>query len=263
MRRIAFVNEKGGTCKTTLCVNLGAWLALEKGLRVLLADLDTQGHAGKSLGLDVRGLSPTIHDLLLDPALALEDVARDTAVPGLRLLPANKDLATFPVDVAGEPDRADKLRQRVDVLPEGAYDAVLFDAPPSVSLVTENVMRAATEVVIPVALTYLALDGCAEILSSLERLRAERGEAPALTMLVPTLPRRTRLADEIRAKLEERFAGLVARTALGFSVKIDEAQSHGRTIFEHAPRSSGALALAALGEELFARAPRDARAAAG
>ncbi len=66
MRRVAFVNEKGGTCKTTLCVNIGAWLAARKGLRVLIADLDTQGHAGKSLGLDVRGLSPTIRDLLVE-----------------------------------------------------------------------------------------------------------------------------------------------------------------------------------------------------
>ena len=254
MRRIAFINEKGGTCKTTLCVNMGAFLAM-KGKRVLIADMDTQGHAGKSLGLDVRTLSPTIHDLLVDPSVALSSVERPTAVPGLTILPANRDLAGFPVAVAGRADRADVLRRRIDAIPAGSYDLVLFDAPPSQSLVTENVMRAASEVVIPVALTYLALDGCAEILETLARLRQERGEAPQVTLIVPALNRRTQLAGEILAKLAERFPSLLARTSLGFSVKIDEAQSHGRTIFEYAPRSSGAAALAALAEELLERAP--------
>ena len=261
MRRVAFVNEKGGTCKTTLCVNIGAWLAAEKGLRVLVADLDTQGHAGKSLGLDVRGLSPTIRDLLLDSALPVAQVARPTAVPGLDVLPANKDLAAFPVEAAAHGDRADKLAEVVSRIPGGSYDLVLFDAPPSVSLVTENVMRAAGELVIPVALTYLALDGCAEILQSLDRLRAEGGDAPELAMVVPTLYRKTQLAGEILEKLRQRFPREISRTVLGYSVKIDEAQSHGRTIFEYAPRSSGAVALAALAEELLERAPAQARAA--
>ena len=255
MRRVAFVNEKGGTCKTTLCVNIGAWLARERGRRVLVADLDTQGHAGKSLGLDVRGLAPTIRELLLDPALPVEAVARSTAVPRLEVLPANKDLAAFPVDVAAHPDRAGKLQALVGRIPADRYDLVLFDAPPSVSLVTENVLRAAAEVVIPVALTYLALDGCAEMLQSLEGMRASLGEAPRLAMVVATLHRPTRLAGEILAKLQERFPGELAHTVLGWSVKVDEAQSHGRTIFEHAPRSSGARALAALADELLERAP--------
>jgi chromosome partitioning protein len=252
MRRIAFINEKGGTCKTTLCVNIGAWLASRRGKRVLLADLDTQGHAGKSLGVDVRSMSPTVKELLLGTA-PLDAVARPTAVPGLDLLPANKALADFPVEVANHPDRGDKLREIVDALPSGRWDLVLFDAPPSVSLVTENVLRAATEVVLPVALTYLALDGCAEIMDSLARLRAERGEAPAVTLIVPALYRKTQLADEILAKLRQRFPREIARTVLGWSVKVDEAQSHGLTVFEHAPASSGAHALAALADEVLER----------
>ncbi len=257
MRRIAFINEKGGTCKTTLCVNVGARLAA-RGHRVLVADLDTQGHAGKVLGVDVRRLAPTVHDWLLDPAVRFEDVARPTPVPGLDLLPANKDLAGFPVAVAAAADRAERLRARLDALGEDRYDAVLVDAPPSRSLVTDNVLVAAREVVVPVALTYLALDGCAEILESLERLREARGQAPALALVVPALYRKTRLADEILAKLRERFPGVVSRTVLGWSVAVDEAQSHGRTIFEWAPRSPGARALAAIADELAGRAPATA-----
>ena len=252
MRRIAFVNEKGGTCKTTLCVNTAAWIATQRGMRVLVADLDTQGHAGKALGVDVRGISPTIRDVLLGESLSVTDVARPTGVPGLDLLPANKDLAGFPVEVAAFHDRADRLRRRLDDVPEGTWDAVLIDTPPSVSLVTENVLRAASEVVLPVGLTYLALDGCAEILASLEALRRDTGRAPEVILVVPTLYRKTQLAGEILAKLQERFADLLA-APLGFSVKIDEAQSHGRTVFEYAPRSTGALALAEIARAVWDR----------
>ncbi len=255
MRRIAFVNEKGGTCKTTLCVNVSAWLARQHGLRVLLADLDTQGHAGKSLGIDVREVRPTVKELLLGEA-RLEEVVRPTAVPGLDLLPANKELADFPVRVAADPGRGDKLRAVVEALPEDRWDVLAFDAPPSVSLVTENVLRAASEVVLPVALTYLALDGCAEIMDSLTRLRAERGEAPAVTLIVPALYRKTLLADEILAKLRQRFPKELSEAGLGWSVKVDEAQSRGLTIFEHAPSSSGARALAAIADEIHRRRPR-------
>jgi chromosome partitioning protein len=252
VRRIAFINEKGGTCKTTLSVNTAAWLAGRRGQRVLLADLDTQGHAGKSLGVDVRHLSPTVNDLLLGTA-PLEAVVHATPVPGLDLLPANKALAEFPVAVAADPRREDRLRSVLDALPPDRWDLVLVDAPPSVSLVTANVLRAVHELVLPVALTYLALDGCAEILDSLARLREARGEAPAVTLIVPALYRKTQLADEILAKLRERFPAELSRTVLGWSVKVDEAQSHGLTIFEHAPRSGGAQALAALADELLAR----------
>jgi chromosome partitioning protein len=254
MRRIAFVNEKGGTCKTTLCVNVGAWLA-GRGARVLLADLDTQGHAGKSLGVDVRGIRPTVHEWLIGTA-ALDDIVRPTPVPGLDLLPANKDLAALPVALAAAPDRGDRLDRRLDGLPQGRWDYVLVDAPPSVSLVTDNVLAGAREVVVPVALTYLALDGCAEIVRSLERLRAERGRAPELTLVVPTLHRRTQLADEILAKLREQFPRVLSGTTLRWSVKVDEAQSHGKTVFEHAPRCAGARDLAAIAEEIRALGAR-------
>lgn len=255
MRRIAFINEKGGSCKTTLCVNVAAWLATARSQRILLADLDTQGHAGKSLGVDVRGLTSTIHEWLLGTA-PFDDVVRPTPVPGLDLLPANKALAGLPVALAAAPDRATRLATRLAGIPAGRYDAVLIDSPPSRSLVTENVLCAADAIVVPVALTYLALDGCAEIMESLDDLRAAHGRAPELALVVPALYRKTQLADEILRKLGERFPRELSRTVLGWSVKVDEAQSHGRTVFEHAPRSPGAVALAEIADEVLARALR-------
>src|SRR5262245_36960785 len=113
MRRIAFVNEKGGTCKTTLAVNLAAHFA-RAGHRVLLVDLDTQGHAGKSLGIDVRDVRPNVYDLLLDPNLAFSAVVHETAVPNLHVVPANKALAEFPLAVAYDRERALRLDRRLD-----------------------------------------------------------------------------------------------------------------------------------------------------
>ncbi|MFN7134880.1 MAG: ParA family protein, partial [Myxococcales bacterium] len=252
MRRIAFINEKGGTCKTTLTVNVGAWLAREKRKNVLIVDLDTQGHCGKSLGVDVRPAPRTAWDLLVDPAVTVADVALKTAIPNLSLVPANKALAEFPVRVANDADRARKLESKLRNL--DGYDFVLFDAPPSMGLITTNIFLATREIVIPVALTYLALDGCAEILGTVQRM-AEEHQKPdlAVSMVVPTLYRKTALADEILSKLKGYFPDTLARTALGFNVKIDEAQSHGRTIWEYAPTSKGAEMLAAISSELLKR----------
>lgn len=258
MRRVAFINEKGGTCKTTLAVHLGAWLAKEKGLRVLLVDLDTQGHCGKSLGLDVRRAPKTVLDLLVDPSVQVGAVALPTAIPNLSLVPSNKAMADFPLLVANDADRARKLQNKLVRL-EG-FDFVIFDAPPSMGLVTTNVFLATREVVIPVALTYLALDGCAEILATVRSMADEYGKDDLfVSMVVPTLYRHTSLAAEILGKLGEYFPDALCRTPLGFNVKIDEAQSHGQTVFEYAPSSKGAEALAAIAGELLERGERRER----
>jgi len=261
MRRIAFINEKGGTCKTTLCVNLGAYLAREKNKRVLLVDLDTQGHAGKSLGLDVRALTPTVFDLLTRDDLTVSQVARGTAVPGLDVVPSNKAMSEFPVAVAHRPDRARRLDRVMQGL--SLYDYIFYDAPPSMSLTTVNIMAASDEVVIPVALTYLALDGCAEMVETVRKVSADH-QRPDLrvSMVVPTLYRHTALADEILGKLQAYFPKELSGTALGYNVKLDEAQSHGQTIWDYAPSCAGAKMLRAIGDELIARGKRQpARAA--
>ncbi|RMG17234.1 MAG: ParA family protein, partial [Deltaproteobacteria bacterium] len=178
---------------------------------------------------------------------------RATAIRGLDLLPANKRMGEIPERLSSAPDRHRRLRQVIDALErEQHYDYVVFDAPPSLGLVTHNIMVAANEIVVPVALTYFALDGCAEVVQTAEQIRVEHGH-PTLEVsaVVPTLVRNTRLAREVLEKLEEHFAGRVT-PALGFNVKIDEAQSHGQTIWEYAPWSRGAHML-----EEIARAIRD------
>lgn len=247
-RVFAFINEKGGTGKTTLAVNVAAFWA-SRGRKVLLVDLDTQGHAGKSLGVDVRASAPNVFHLLTDERVSLDDVTRGTPVPNLWLVPGWKELADFPARVATAPDRELRLRSRLVEPAADRYDAVVLDAPPSLGIVSTNILAATTDVIVPVATTYLALDGCAEIAETLREVSARLNPSARITRVVPTLYRKTALADEVVEALEARFPGKVS-PPLGFNVAIDEAQSHGKTIWEYAPWSRGATMLQQLAEAI-------------
>ncbi len=271
-RRIAFINEKGGSAKTTLVANLGAYLALERGRRVLAIDMDPQGQLAKVFGVDHRAPARSAIDLLLDGVFG--DAGLDRGGPGggpasvlpvvhtrierMDLVVANKSLGLFPAWQDGpDGDPTGRLAAALDAAADlGRYDFVLFDAPPSFGPLTLNILRAAREVVIPVPLTYLALDGCAELGRTLATVR-QRYDHPDLrvTMVVPTFYRRTRLAQQILDQLKERFPKELAHSVVGYHVRIDEAQSQGLSIFEYAPRDRGARCMAELAEELELRAP--------
>lgn len=250
---------------------MGDYLARERGQRVLLVDLDPQGQLGKVLGVDVGAARLTALDMLLDTVFGAESRPALPVIkarhPRLDLVPSNKSLALFPDEVAREREFA---RQHGLRLPEQLavphaecfglrsalestreYDFVLFDAPPSFGTITLNVLLAADEIVIPAPLTYLALDGVAEITRTVEMIRT-RFDHPKLriSLVVPTFSRRTKLAGEILTKLREHFPKQLSKTVLGYSVLIDEAQSRGKTIFEYAPRSTAAAWIREVAEEL-------------
>jgi chromosome partitioning protein len=249
MRRIAFINEKGGTGKTTLAVNVAAHLAQHGNGRVLLVDLDTQGHAAKSLGVDVRTVERTVFHWLTQASLSLQDVMQPTQIDGLFVVPAYKEMADFPTMVAPRADRDQLLRNRL-IAEAQSFDYVVFDAPPSLGLATLNILNAATEVVIPVGLTYLSLDGCAEMVQTVERVAQGQGNRGLhVSRVVPTLYRHTALAEAILEKLHSYFPGRVS-APLGFNVKIDEAQSHAQTIWQYAPRSKGAQMMTAIARDI-------------
>jgi chromosome partitioning protein len=249
MRRISFINEKGGTGKTTLAVNSAAFFALNKGLKVLLVDMDTQGHAGKCLGVDVRTLEKNVFHWLTEPGCTLSEVTQPTALEGLFVVPAYKQMSELSVALAADPRRALKLSDKLEA-EAGGYDVVVMDGPPSLGLTTVNILAASTEVVIPVALTYLALDGCAEVAQTVERVAREHARPDLhVSRVVPMLYRKTGLAEAIRERLVSYFPGRVTEP-LGINVKIDEAQSHGKTVFEYAPKSKGAQMLGAIADEL-------------
>lgn len=255
-------------------------LAHRRGHRVLAIDMDPQGQLGKVLGIDVRRARRSAIELLvgellgdggpesLDAERPADDwPALPTRFPRLDAIVANKSLALFPGWTrSDDPDADDPTLRLATRLARSEalsrYDYVLFDAPPTFGALTLNILRAARELVVPVPLTYLALDGCAEFMRTLQTVRT-RYDHPGLrlTLVVPTFFRRTRLAAEVLESLKRRFPKEIAQTVVGFHVKIDEAQSRGLSIFEHAPRDRGAAVMAALAEELEARSRPEARPA--
>jgi chromosome partitioning protein len=180
-----------------------------------------------------------------------------TRIRGLDLIGANKALGLAgALEPAGDEATA-RLAHSLDALFEAEdYDLLLIDAPPSFGPLTLNVLRAVREVVIPVPLTFLGLDGCAALLRTIETVRTRYGN-PALriTMVIPTFYRRTRMAHELLERLKARFPKELAHTVLGYHVKIDEAQSRGQSVIEYAPSDRASKAFAALAEELELRAP--------
>ena len=251
---------------------MACYLAIHRGRRTLAIDMDPQGQLGKVLGLEVRRPRASSIELLVDSILGenarpesldvatrvSEFPALATRIPNLRVIVSNKSLALFPGWTGQEERDSDptaRLKTRLDRAPElDDYDFVFFDAPPSFGPLTLSVLLACEEVVVPVPLTYLAIDCFAELLQTISMVQERYGHTKLrVSMVIPTFYRRTRLAHEILEKLTRRFSKEIAQTVVGFHVKIDEAQSHGLSIFEYAPSDRGAKAMAALAEELEAR----------
>lgn len=254
-RHIAFINEKGGSGKTTLASNVGDYLARHASQRVLLVDLDPQGQLGKVLGVDVGALKHTALDILVDAILGEETLPKlpiiKTGRPNLDLIASNKSLALFPNESA-EAGSEEHTYLRAALKRAKNYDFVLFDAPPSFGSITLNILMAADEVVIPAPLTYLALDGVAEMTRTLRMVQSRYQHSELkICSVVPTFARRTKLAGEILEKLKARFGPAMSSEVLGYSVLVDQAQSRAQTIFEYAPRSTPARWMAGVAEEIL------------
>ena len=166
------------------------------------------------------------------------------------MVPAYKQMAELATALGPGSQSAERLAERLEEEVH-RHEVVVFDAPPSLGLSVSNMLVAASEVVVPVALTYLALDGCAEVAQTVERV-AEEHHRPHLRVsaVVPTMYRHTALGGAMRERLEAYFPGRVT-PSLGVNVAIDEAQSHGQTIWEYAPRSRGAAMMSEVAEAVW------------
>jgi chromosome partitioning protein len=234
-RRVAILNQKGGTGKTTTAVNLAAGIA-DRGFDTLLVDVDAQGNVGTSLG--VRG-ERTLYHLLVDPATRAEDVI--VPVRGhLDVVTADATLALAEVHLARLDDTRDRvLADRMAAL-RGRYQYVVLDCGPSLSLLNQNALRFADEVLIPVSCDYLALVGVKQVLRTLKDIDRHLGHAVRISGVVPTFfDARTRLGreavDTLSGHFKERLYEPIRR-----STRLAEAPSHRQTIFEYAPDSAGA-----------------------
>jgi chromosome partitioning protein len=251
---VAFANQKGGVGKTTTVVNLASYLALA-GDRVLVIDLDPQGNATSGLGID-RNRSESVYDAVID-AVALADLAIDTAVDGLALVPSSIALAGAEVELAPIEQRERRLARLVD--PErDRYDYVFIDCPPSLGLLTVNALTAAESTLIPIQCEYYALEGLTQLLATVNLVRDHLNPALQIKGAVLTmLDSRTNLGAEVAAEVRKHLGERVYETVIPRSVRLSEAPSHGLPIHLYAGASKGARAYAALAAEIRRRDARD------
>ncbi|NNJ12266.1 ParA family protein [Chloroflexales bacterium ZM16-3] len=251
MRILALANQKGGVGKTTTAVNLAGEL-VRRGQRVLLIDSDPQGNATTSLGVSKRDLRATTYDLLMgtaDPASAILSTGRER----LDLIAADEDLAGAAIELVGAERRDRRLGGALQQI-SAAYDHVIIDCPPSLGLLTLNVLSAAHSVLIPLQCEYLALEGLAQLKGTLERVRD--GLNPTLRILGVVMTMydgRTNLAQQVVEEVQRHFPRLICRTLIPRSVRISEAPSYGKLIAEYDPLGRSAQAYAALADEVLQR----------
>lgn len=248
VRVFAIANQKGGVGKTTTAINLAACLA-EAGERALVVDLDPQANATSGLGERANGSSSVD---LLDGA-PLRGLAKPTRFPNLDLVPARPDLAAASVDLAR---RADGERYLAEGLAAAAgdYSFVFIDCPPSFGPLTINALAAADRVLVPLQAEYYALEGLAQLVRSVELVRARLNPRLAIAGVILTMvDRRTRLAADVDAEVRRHFGELVFKATVPRSVRVAEAPSHGLPITAYDRGSAGADAYWRVAMELVDR----------
>ena len=284
-RILAVLNQKGGVGKTTTCVNLGAALA-RRGLRVLLIDMDPQANLTVHLGLEPSQLQRTTYSLLIGQH-GLTEAVQQTGVPGLFVVPSTLALANAEIQLASTVGRELVLREALEAWlhpsPEGdgamgggalaaaiggaaepesnagttsgaarpSADFVLIDCPPSLGTLTMNALCAAGEVLLPIQTEFFALQGVAGILESVRAVQ-RLNKGLRLSLVVPSLvDRRTTLARDVLDEVRGYFGDIVTKTEIRKNIKLAEAPSHGKTIFEWEPRCNGALDYESLAAEVL------------
>lgn len=245
---IAVSNQKGGVGKTTTTINLAASLAVADQ-RVLVVDMDPQGNLSSGLG-QKAGADQTVYEALVGEA-ALPIL--QTAVDRLHLVPAGRHLAGAEIELVTLDDRDRRLRRLLDGV-RAQYDFVFIDTPPSLGLLTLNALVAADTVLIPLHCEYFALEGLADLMATLSRVRQSLNppldvEGVVLTMFGD----RTNLSAQVAREIREFFESKVFETVIPRNVRLAEAPSHGLPVLLYDPRSRGAEAYVSLAHELLQR----------
>lgn len=252
-RVIAVANQKGGVGKTTTTVNLAAALALH-GLRVLVVDLDPQGNASTALGVEHPVGTPSIYDVLLG-GQRLQDVAAPVGIaPTLWCIPATIDLAASEIELTSLVAREHRLARAIAsrLTDAGAdLDYVLVDCPPSLGLLTLNALVAAREVLIPIQCEYYALEGLAQLLGTVDMVRAHLNPAITVsTVLLTMYDARTRLADQVADEVRQHFGPVVLDAVIPRNIRVSEAPGYGQTVMTYDAGSRGAVQYMAAARQL-------------
>jgi len=247
MTVLALANQKGGVGKTTTAINLGACLAA-RGRRVLLVDADPQANATAGLGLSASPAG-SVYEVLIEEA-TIDEVTLDTTQPDLRLVPSASDLAGAEVELVPAMAREYRLRRALDTA-RSAYDVIIIDCPPSLSLLTLNALTAAEQVIVPVQCEYLPLEGLGQLIQTLDLVRRNLNQnLHILGLLLTMFDGRTNLSQQVAQEVRSHFPNTF-RAVIPRSVRLSEAPSYGLPICAYDPSSRGAKAYEALADEVL------------
>lgn len=249
---IAVANQKGGVGKTTTALNLAAVLA-DRGEKVLLVDTDPQANASSGVGVRPGAGEADLYRCYTSPEVSLESCIRPTGLENLFLLPASIDLVGVEVELVGDAHREKRLKDLLRPL-RGQYRYILIDCPPSLGLLTINGLVAADSVLIPLQCEYFALEGLAQLIQTIRRVKKNVNRELFIEgMLFTMYDGRNRLTRSVAENVRKHFGDQVYSTVVPRNVRLGESPSHGKTIIEYDPACTGAQAYRQLGVEFVQR----------